>query len=553
MNPACPPTGHGVTCPAVRFQRVSFAYGAGRPFVLRNLDLDIAEGEMLLVAGPSGSGKSTLLRCVNGLIPHFSGGQFGGSVVVDGLSTRDHPPRELADRVGFVFQDPDAQFVVETVEDELAFAMENLRLPRPLMGRRMEEVLDALHLAQLRGRRISTLSGGERQRVAIAGVLTAQPRVLVLDEPTSQLDPQAAEELLSVLQRLVHDLALTVVLAEHRLERVAGYADRVCLFAELGRAPIVGPPGEVLAGAESAPPLVRLSRLFGWSPPPLTVRDARPRAAEVRRQLADLAPPARAPHPETGTPAVACRDLRFSYGRRPALRGVSLDAGPGEILAVMGRNGSGKTTLLRAIVGLTRPTHGSIRVGGQDTSRLPVEALARLAGYVPQNPGGLLYHETVREEVAFTASNFGLSSDRVAETLEALGIDDLAQRHPRDLSEGERLLVALASVLVVGPRVLLLDEPTRGLDYAAKDRLVGLLHRLRSRGATVLLASHDVELAAAAADRVLLLAEGRLAAGGTAAEILGHSAIFSPQVSKVLGPGPFLTVAEVAAALEAAS
>ncbi|NJQ08314.1 energy-coupling factor ABC transporter ATP-binding protein, partial [Streptomyces lonarensis] len=262
----------------IRFEQVEVVYpGAATP-ALSGVDLELPEGELTLLVGPSGVGKSTLLGAVCGLVPHFTGGTLTGRVTVAGRDTRTHRPRELADAVGFVGQDPLAHFVTGTVEDELAYGMESLGLPQPTMRRRVEETLDLLGLAQLRGRALTDLSGGQQQRVAIGSVLTTHPRVLVLDEPTSALDPPAAEEVLAVLQRLVHDLGTTVLLAEHRLERVVQYADRVLLLPGAGGAPVLGEPARVLAESPVRPPVVELGRLAGWSPAPLSVRDARRRA-----------------------------------------------------------------------------------------------------------------------------------------------------------------------------------------------------------------------------------------------------------------------------------
>ncbi|MFE6777865.1 ABC transporter ATP-binding protein, partial [Streptomyces sp. NPDC057676] len=279
----------------IRFEQVSLTYDGAAGPALQGVDLTVDEGELCLLVGPSGVGKSTLLGTVSGLVPHFSGGTLRGRVTVAGRDTRTHRPRDLADVVGTVGQDPLAHFVTDTVEDELAYGMESLGLPPETMRRRVEETLDLLGLAALRERPIATLSGGQQQRVAIGSVLTAHPRVLVLDEPTSALDPAAAEEVLAVLQRLVHDLGTTVLLAEHRLERVVQYADQVIVLPEPGAAPLVGAPGEMMARSPVHPPVVALGRLAHWSPLPLSVRDARRRAGALRERLGAPPAPGQAP------------------------------------------------------------------------------------------------------------------------------------------------------------------------------------------------------------------------------------------------------------------
>ncbi|SOD60182.1 energy-coupling factor transport system ATP-binding protein [Streptomyces zhaozhouensis] len=544
----------------IRFSSVSVRYGEDAPPVLDGVDLTVPEGELCLLVGPSGVGKSTLLGTVSGLVPHFTGGTLGGEVTVAGRSTADHPPRELADVVGTVGQDPAAHFVTETVEDELAYGMESLGVPPDVMRRRVEETLDLLGLAELRDRRLDSLSGGQRQRVAIGSVLTPHPGVLVLDEPTSALDPAAAEEVLAVLQRLVHDLGTTVLLAEHRLERVVQYADSVLLLPGSGRAPVRGAPAEVLERSPVRPPVVRLAQVAGWSPVPLSVRDARRRAAGLRERLASRRPPSpRAPAAGTGgAPLVETEGLVVRRGGVDVLRGVGLRVAAGEAVALMGRNGAGKSTLLGAMVGLHAPARGAVRLApAPDGDGRPVVphrtapgALLRRAGLVPQDPRDLLFAETVAEECATADAEAGAEPGRCRELVRRLLPEVADATHPRDLSEGQRLALALAVVLAAAPPLLLLDEPTRGLDYAAKDRLVAILGELVSAGHGVLLATHDVELAAELADRVVVVAEGEVVAEGPTARVVTGSPAFAPQVAKVLAPEPWLTVGAVARALE---
>ncbi|MFE9447948.1 ATP-binding cassette domain-containing protein [Streptomyces sp. NPDC006739] len=684
----------------IRFEEVGVTYeGAAEPTV-RGVDFEVPEGELVLLVGPSGVGKSTLLGTVSGLVPHFTGGTLRGRVTVAGRDTRTHKPRELADVVGTVGQDPLAHFVTDTVEDELAYGMESLGLAPDVMRRRVEETLDLLGLAELRERPIATLSGGQRQRVAIGSVLTPHPKVLVLDEPTSALDPAAAEEVLAVLQRLVHDLGTTVLLAEHRLERVVQYADRVALLPAPGAAPRLGAPAEIMAVSPVCPPVVELGRLAGWSPLPLTVRDARRRAGALRERLGDRAVPpppeaARKASPQTApevtpqatpeatpevapqaarqatpeappqtapkvapeaapqatrqatpeaTPKVApqatpepapkvapqatpepapkvvpqatpeatpkvvpqatpeatpkvvpqatpepapeaapqaavkpvppvaprrrlfrraqreadplprptvaeVRSLAVRRGRVDALRRVDLTVAPGETIALMGRNGAGKSTLLGSLVGLVEPTAGAVRVGGAVPHRLAPRDLVRRVGLVPQEPRDLLYADTVAAECGAADRDAGADPGTCRALVSELlpGITD--DTHPRDLSEGQRLTLALAVVLTARPPLLLLDEPTRGLDYAAKSRLVAVLRGLAAEGHAIVLATHDVELAAEIAHRVVLLADGEVIADGPTAEIVVSSPSFAPQVTKILAPRQWLTVAEVRRAL----
>ncbi|MCX5197036.1 ATP-binding cassette domain-containing protein [Streptomyces sp. NBC_00249] len=605
----------------IRFEQVSVTYdGAPHPS-LRDADFTLPEGELTLLVGPSGVGKSTLLGAVSGLVPHFTGGTLTGRVTVAGRDTRTHRPRELADVVGTVGQDPPAHFVTDVVEDELAYGMESLGLPPAVMRRRVEETLDLLGLNELRDRPIATLSGGQQQRVAIGSVLTPHPKVLVLDEPTSALDPAAAEEVLAVLQRLVHDLGTTVLMAEHRLERVVQYADRVLLLPAPGEAPVLGTPADIMAVSPVHPPVVSLGRLAGWSPLPLSIRDARRLAAPLRSRLSSCTPPGAstptlpastraaasrgsAPDPAPQTPArldlsaspafeargsgggapgfgkgrgggeaprsgslarllrrsgnapaptptaASATALTVRRARAEVLRDVTLTVAPGETVALMGRNGAGKSTLLATLVGTLAPTTGQVTVGGRAPHRTPPAEMVRRVGLVPQEPRDLLYADTVAAECAAADSDAGAAPGTCRGLVNALLPDVPDDTHPRDLSEGQRLTLALALVLTGRPALLLLDEPTRGLDYAAKARLIELLRTLAAEGHAIVLATHDVELAAELAHRVVILAGGEIVADGPTAEVVVSSPAFAPQVAKILAPGHWLTVSQVAAALE---
>jgi energy-coupling factor transporter ATP-binding protein EcfA2 len=550
----------------ITFEHLTYSYPATEKEeslpVLRDVSLTIEEGEFLLVVGPSGAGKSTLLRCINGLVPHFYGGVISGRIRVgSGNESRDPvalEPRRMNDWVGFVFQDPETQAVVDVVEDELAFAMENQGLSPDTMRTRVEEVLDQLNIAHLRRRHLSTLSGGERQRVAIAAVLTLHPRVLVLDEPTSQLDPQAAEEVLDTLLKLNRDLGLTVVLAEHRLERVAQYIDRILYLPGPGERPLLGTPDEVLRQVPLVPPLIELGRRLGWSPLPLTIRDAR---RQVRGSRIEGLQDRSSMEPEPGEkgagkhgesrPAIEVKGVRFSYNGSETLRGIDLRVERGEFVALMGRNGAGKSTLLKQCIGLLKPHQGQVEVLGQDTRLCAVETLARQVGYVPQNPNALLFADTVAQELAFTRRVQDIQSEDTADQLlEMLSLAGMEGRYPRDLSAGERQRVALAAVLVGDPELILLDEPTRGLDYEQKSALVSFLLAQKARGRTVIVVTHDVELVAQCAERVVLMGDGEIVVDGPVRQVMSGSQVFASQINKLFRDPRFLTVKDVMEALD---
>jgi energy-coupling factor transport system ATP-binding protein len=576
----------------IDFDRWSYWYPDAAEPALRDVTLRIPKGAFVLVAGPSGSGKSTLLRALNGLVPHFTGGRVRGRLQVAGHDPAGEGTPAMAPLVGFVFQDPEAQFVTGQVEDEIAFALENAAVPRAEMLRRVDDILAALSLTPLRHRAISTLSGGEMQRVAIASALVLRPGILVLDEPTSQLDPESADDVLAALDGLREALGLTVVLAEHRLERVLSRAQSLILV-EGGRARI-GPPAELLRGDNPiAPPIIRLAWAMGWPRAPLTVEQARAMAPErghgvvETRHGASLRPspenlsllrPVPEPHPElvegvegaerpalqplrqAQGPALAAvrldvEDLEAVYddagGRVQALDGVSLQARAGEIVAVMGRNGSGKSSLLKCLVGLLPATRGAVSIDGRSVLGRPTWEICRDVAYLPQNPNLMLFADTVALELRETLRNHGITGAAadapVAALLEKLDLSRYAESYPRDLSAGERQRVAFGAVTVTGPGVILLDEPTRGLDALVKRGLAELLRKWREGGAALVVITHDVEFVAELADRVVVLETGRVIADGPTLEVMTSIPALTPQVPQVF-PG-FLTVEEAAIAL----
>jgi energy-coupling factor transport system ATP-binding protein len=540
----------------IDFEQVSVTYDGSTSPVLRGVSLRVEEGELCLVIGHTGSGKSTLLGTINGLVPHFTGGTLTGRVVVGGRDTAHYKPRELADVVGVVGQDPLAGFVTDTVEEELAYTMEQLAIEPAAMRTRLEETLDVLGLASLRHRALHALSGGQQQRVAIGAALTAHPRVLVLDEPTSALDPTSAEDVLAAITRLVHDLGVTVVLAEHRLERVLPYADRVIYLAGKGRVE-EGKPADIAGRAEVRPPVAELGKLAGWDPLPLSVRDARRLAPGLRQQLPSTPPvPARTTAPG-GEPALTARGIVVRYGQVIAVRAVSLILRGGECTALMGRNGSGKSSLLWALQGTGDRAAGTVTAGGAaaDPARLPPARARRLVGLVPQTPADLLYLETVEAELAQAdrdvgdATVTGPGAVPAREILDEIAPGIPAAAHPRDLSAGQQLALVLAIQLTAAPAVILLDEPTRGLDYQAKASLSRVLDQLAARGHAVVVATHDVEFVTRACDRVVVMAEGEIVTDGPAPAVLTASPTFAPQIAKILAPLPYLTEAQVAAGL----
>jgi len=516
----------------IKFQNVSLIYPTAERTILDKLNFEIGEGEFVLLIGETGIGKSSVLRLINGLVPHHTGGILAGSVEVGGISTRTVRPGQLAELIGIVGQNPINGFVTDIVEDELAFSMEALNLPEETMRKRIEEVIDLLSLNQIRNRKIATLSGGEQQRVAIAAAMVLHPKILVLDEPTSALDPVAAEEVLAILQRLVHDLGITVIIAEHRLERVIGYVDSVIEISANGQTRI-GKPEEILKDSKIAPPIVKLARALKLPQISLSVRDLRKNTEAIRNNGKELEVT-----PEVyGRHLIETENLSVAYENNIALQPINLKIKAGEIIALMGRNGAGKSSLIKALLNVA-------------SYKGNINNFAKRIGYIPQDANDLLYHQSVTAECEQTDRDNGLKSGTTASLLEELAPTVKLNSHPRDLSEGQRLALVLAIVLAPKPDLLVLDEPTRGLDYESKSLLIRLLTESATNGAAVFIATHDVELVAELASRIIILAEGELVADGNALDVLLASPSFAPQVTKVMSPRKWLTISDVLKAAE---
>ena len=516
----------------IKFQNVSLIYPTAERTILDKLNFEIGEGEFVLLIGETGIGKSSVLRLINGLVPHHTGGILAGSVEVGGISTRTVRPGQLAELIGIVGQNPINGFVTDIVEDELAFSMEALNLPEETMRKRIEEVIDLLSLNQIRNRKIATLSGGEQQRVAIAAAMVLHPKILVLDEPTSALDPVAAEEVLAILQRLVHDLGITIIIAEHRLERVIGYVDSVIEISANGQTRI-GKPEEILKDSKIAPPIVKLARALKLPQISLSVRDLRKNTEAIRNNGKELEVT-----PEVyGRHLIETENLSVAYENNIALQPINLKIKAGEIIALMGRNGAGKSSLIKALLNVA-------------SYKGNINNFAKRIGYIPQDANDLLYHQSVTAECEQTDRDNGLKSGTTASLLEELAPTVKLNSHPRDLSEGQRLALVLAIVLAPKPDLLVLDEPTRGLDYESKSLLIRLLTESATNGAAVFIATHDVELVAELASRIIILAEGELVADGNALDVLLASPSFAPQVTKVMSPRKWLTISDVLKAAE---
>jgi len=465
----------------IKVDRFSFSYSGKESPVLKDVTLEIKEGEFVLIVGLSGSGKSTLIRSFNGLIPHFYGGKVRGRVSVDGMDTRKVPPAKLAGVVGMVFQDPENQLVMTNVENEMAFGLENLALPKEEMTERITAYGEYFGLSSFYKRFIPELSGGEKQKVALASVLAMRPKYIVLDEPTSQLDDESANLYLEFLHKLNREQGVGIILVEHRLERCMHFAQRV-LFMEEGAIIADSAPEKVM-------PLLRDNRLV----------------ADFDRAVPDNGP---------GGVVLSAQGITFAYDRNSVLNDLDLSIKEREIVAIIGDNGSGKSTLLKQLNGLLRPAEGSVAVMGKNVADVTTASLARDIGYLGQNPNNYLFEETLRKELEFTLRNLGVPKEewdeRVSWALKMLDLERYIDAFPRDLSCGERERSALAAILVGRPRILVLDEPTRGLDLWNKAQLANILSSLRELGMTTIMVTHDYRFVAEHATRVLALRHGTL-------------------------------------------
>jgi energy-coupling factor transport system ATP-binding protein len=508
------------------------------------VDLEINKGDFVLVTGPSGSGKSTLLRMFNGLVPHFSGGEIRGEILVKGIPVLEVSPQILSNHVGFVSQNPEAQTILETVEPEIAFALENAAVPRAEMHQLVHEVLDLLGLIPLRSRPIRKLSGGERQRVAIASALVLKPEILVLDEPTSQLDPRSAADLLQVLNDLNKNLGLTIVLAEHRLERTLPYVNSLA-YIENGRLIRHDSVRRTINELPQLPPLVELARNLNWDPIPLTIDEAKKQMPiQDFKPLNSMGTEKRNPLDDQGDLLLQIKDLRFAYSAGAlVLDGIDLHLRSGEILAVMGANGSGKSTLLRCIMGLLRPISGDILLNGRSILGQDTVEIARKIAYLPQYPDDLLFAETVYQELEITLNNHNIHSpERIEATLHNLSLAEFVEYYPRDLSTGQRQRTALGAVTVAQPDIILVDEPTRGQDGRIKNQLRKIWQRWKYEGVGLIIVSHDVELIAQLADRVMIMSEGKIEASGSVQGVLADSKFFAPQIARLFPGSGWLTL-----------
>ncbi len=530
---------NSVAAPLVGLDRVSYYYPGRDAPALFDVDLTIEPGEIVGVTGATGAGKTTLCLCLNGIVPQFFGGRFFGRILVAGLDTLQHPVHALSRRTALVLDDPASQLVAASVENEVAFALENLRFPADEIRRRIAQALAAVRLNGREHKHPQELSGGQQQRLAIAAALAVRPELIVLDEPTAQLDPRGAAEIFGLVRELNGAFGTTFVIAGHAADEMAETVERLVVLSA-GCIAADGPPGAIyrnralLARERLRPPEVtvgfqELAARGGHAGPEAPIRLADGLAA-VRQWMGGAFPPIRplaatAPGPgprrspsagrDGAPPLLSLERLSHVYpDGTVALRGLTAEIRRGDYLLIVGQNGGGKSTLLKILLGLLQPTGGQVRLDGRRLAEIPAAQRARRIGYVPQNADRQLFCPTVEAEVAFALERSALSPEekarRVDTALADLRLGEQRGAHPFALSKGDRVRVALAAVLVAEPEILVFDEPTTGQDWAGAEALLALTGRLHAAGRTIVVVTHHLPLLAPYAERVWIMGEGVL-------------------------------------------
>ncbi len=565
-----------MAAPIIQIRNLSFTYPGGQQ-ALKNVSLDVTEGEYLAIVGPNGAGKTTLCLFLNGVIPNVLGGRVAGGVQVFGHDTFEHHVYEIAQHVGLVLQDPEAQLLAADVRSEIAFAAENRGIPRDEIRLRLAEALKIVRLEGLEERLSDELSGGQKQRLAIAANLVVRPRILVADEPTSQLDPIGKEEVFATLRALNREHGMTVIIASHDVDEIVRYADRVIVLNE-GQIVLVGPPTQVFREIETldrifvhVPDLARLGcslKRDDADPFSLDVYEAaaqlRPRIREIPVAATTVAQ-AKPGQCEPAEVVIEVHRLTYTYpgGTSPALADLSFQIPKGQFVGLIGQNGAGKTTLMKCLVGLLKPSAGEVRLNGRAITQQKVKELARQIGLILQNPDTQLFRMSVEEEIRFGLARLGLSEAEMSERMEqALAITSLtAQRtlYPFKLSLGDRRKVAVASIIAMRPPILIFDEPLTGQDYKGRYDLCNLAAELHRAGHTILMITHDMELVARYTERTLVLGQGRLLLDAPTSTVFDHldilhSTFIEPpeivRLAQALGLRGVLSVDELAERLQ---
>ncbi|BDR71850.1 ABC transporter [Clostridium tetani] len=515
----------------ININNLTFNYPDSKQSAIKNINLTVNEGEFILIVGPSGCGKSTLIRLLNRVVPDYYGGTIEGEVSISGRNIEFLDKKQVIENVGMVYQHPEKQIVLQDVEREIAFGLENFNTDINTMKRNVSEVISLLGLNKIRDKQTTEISGGEKQRVAIASVVSMDPQIIAFDEPISQLDPISAEEVLNSIKRLNRDLGKTIILVEQRLDKCFHMADRI-IFMENGEIIGQGTPKNIpenIVNKYHLPTITYIFKEAGLQTLPITVKEGRDIIRNNKFQ--DL----KEDDLKFKEVVMEIEKLNFEYERGyKILKDLSFKLHRGEIMTVMGENGAGKSTLFKIIAGMIDKYKGKVLIDNKNIKSLKLKERIKKIGYLSQNPNDYFGRKTVFEEVGYTLKNIGeYKEEKVEQVMKLLNISYLEDKNPRDLSGGEKQRVAIACTIITDPEILILDEPTRGMDAEAKENLGEIIKTLAEVGKSIVVITHDSDFAGDYSHSVMLMFNGEIVAKGCAKDILYNSMYYSPQISKI--------------------
>ncbi|MEY7999218.1 ABC transporter ATP-binding protein [Clostridium sp. Mt-5] len=522
----------------IEIKNLNFTYPMEKERSLKNINLSLEKNDFLLIAGRSGSGKSTLARAIVGTVPNFYGGTIGGEIKIDGRSLKDMSHKERAQKITMVFQDPEKQLMMNKVHREIAFGLENIGVDERVIKRRVYEALQFSGILNLADRDITSLSGGEKQKVAVASALVYMPDCIILDEPTSQLDPSSAEEMLNITKKINEELGITIIVIEQRVNRWFDTVDSIATMDD-GALELFEDKRDFYYNCNKRqfmfmPDYLKFFKNMNFKIMPSNFKDARVKIfnSSLTVKAEDEAAVARGQ--DDSREILSVKKLNCKYGSKQILKDINFTVEQGEFMAIMGANGAGKSTLLKTVLGL-KEYEGIIKLYGEDTAKMDIRHIARHIGYVSQNPNDYLSKDSVYEEVKFTMDNYEIYDEKIVENiLKELEIYELKEKNPRDLSGGQRQRVAIASILVLQPDIILLDEPTRGLESGLKYKLGKLLQNLNEKGTSIILVTHDTDFASNFCKRYMVMFNGSIVADGGKKQVLGDGIFYTTSMNKLL-------------------
>ncbi|WP_294181175.1 ABC transporter ATP-binding protein [uncultured Clostridium sp.] len=520
----------------IEVNNLNFTYPLEKERALKDVNLSLEKNDFLLVAGRSGSGKSTLARAIVGTVPNFYGGTIGGEIKIDGKAIDKMSHQERAKKITMVFQDPEKQLMMNKVHREVAFGLENVGVDEGIIKRRVYEALQFTGILDLADRDVTSLSGGEKQKVAVASALVYMPSCIILDEPTSQLDPSSAEEMLNIVKKINEELGITIIVIEQRVNRWFDTVDSIAVMNR-GSLQLFKDKKDFYCNCSEKqymfmPDYLKFFKQLGFKDMPRNFKDARVKVLNTPIKMEKHEEAAAA---EKDQPAIlSVKKMGCKYGSKEVLSDLNFQIKKGEFISIMGANGAGKSTLLKSIMGL-KAYSGSVKLYGKEIRKMSIREIAQHIGYVSQNPNDYLSKNSVYEEVRFTMDNYDIYDQKIVENvLKELEIYEFKDKNPRDLSGGQRQRVAIATILVLQPDMILLDEPTRGLESALKDKLGRMLQKLNDRGTTIVLVTHDTDFASSFCRRYMIMFNGTVVADGSRGKVLGDGIFYTTSMNKLL-------------------